>query len=1156
MRHLFGLLGLLLCCSIPASADTPLVLGLSHGEAEKRNVEFQQYGRMIPVYKQQGIQASYCEFSAFTGGWSEEAIVKLMKGYHVVALTTTTEGFYQLTPAQIAQGKVVGAALARYVREGGGLLLQPVPVRYPNSEDETYWNYVFEPLGVKILHEGAFDATRAFEGSAVGKIKFWTTRNITAHPTTTGVKTLCLPQTFMGSLPGTVAMQYAPDWRVVIRGEQEAMSYLSGMDNVNLFDKPGTYKEAPPVLAVREMGKGRLACLPLASIYTGANYLNPVWGNVFETAGDRKTGTPSDGLTLLMNSYKWLSEAARQDPTFGTYQSPPYKPIQYPPTTNWDGWTPPAPKPTDSRGIFGLHTTYTDGKGTVADYARSAKAAGLAFIVFADPLEQLTSEELTRLKADCKANSTADFYACPAIEFPAGVGNRWITWGDKIVFPDASFKDKQWTYTQWDGQRVRYFGMYAAQSGYPGNALLDYKQLRANGAHAENLWWFYHHVPFAYEGTKLFADNTQDFLFAMRDLRWSVPVSFTRIFTPNDVAAAASTCYTGFVNLAETKKALNSRCSGPYWESYASGEYISQGPQILAWDTPNNQMETNWLYTRGGQRVRLRFAVHSDDGIADVKVHDADLGPLRRFAANGARDFQTQFELVHDKQHWLILEVTDTKGRRAFSSLRLLFSIKQGLHRCSDNNNILSASMAWIPDRNGNVCLGRSFNNGAEYSLEGADSSGPVCPIPGAFSTQYMSIRGVGDYPKGVTSTLQDVRLGSYNLQIVTMQMDKVSETYDNPQRPGPALSSVPKDLGDLEYFTRTHTLYSPFDRVDWYTAGNNRRMREGTKDYKGALNWHEGEIRFKKDAVLQGAVPIPLVYMRCPVDFEKNWGTTLVVTEVERTRVELLRDPKQPIVLTGRLRPGGYIAQMPSLLGYEAFLTSAGSEFTYRAHIDGQTNMVLIGLGQDGQAVKAGTVMKYRFAFGEFADPRAGNAMLEDTVKAFNLGGGTSGYPIKMTTGTLVDALYFFTARAAGNEAAFTLGPRATMVDLPIRVQGLQDSGCAAVYSTKRPWFRFVSVVGDTAYFQEPIEAANTLWVGNIFVCDNPAVKLTVVVDGQADDAKPFIEAHNPTERPITATLRSPASTPVFGGATTQVTIPAGASIRLQVEGKTLVAK
>jgi hypothetical protein len=200
---------------------------------------------------------------------------------------------------------------------------------------------------------------------------------------------------------------------------------------------------------------------------------------------------------------------------------------------------------------------------------------------------------------------------------------------------------------------------------------------------------------------------------------------------------------------------------------------------------------------------------------------------------------------------------------------------------------------------------------------------------------------------------------------------------------------------------------------------------------------------------------------------------------------------------------------------------------------------------------VKAGTVMKYRFAFGEFADARAGIAMLEDTVKAFNLGGGTNGYSIKMTTGTLVDALYFFTARATGNEAAFTLGPRATMVDLPIRVQGLQDNGCAAVYSTKRPWFRFIPVVGDTAYFQEPIEAANTMWVGNIFVCDNPAVKLTLVIDGQAEGAKPFIEAHNPTEQVITATLHSPEHTPVFGGSNVRITIPAGASIHLRWMGK-----
>ena len=52
-------------------------------------------------------------------------------------------------------------------------------------------------------------------------------------------------------------------------------------------------------------------------------------------------------------------------------------------------------------------------------------------------------------------------------------------------------------------------------------------------------------------------------------------------------------------------------------------------------------------------------------------------------------------------------------------------------------------------------------------------------------------------------------------------------------------------------------------------------------------------------------------------------------------------------------------------------------------------------------------------------------------------------------------------------------LGPQSVIIDLPIRVRGLENNGCAAVYSTKRPWFRFIPVDTEgTAWFQEPIDA------------------------------------------------------------------------------------
>ena len=213
----------------------------------------------------------------------------------------------------------------------------------------------------------------------------------------------------------------------------------------------------------------------------------------------------------------------------------------------------------------------------------------------------------------------------------------------------------------------------------------------------------------------------------------------------------------------------------------------------------------------------------------------------------------------------------------------------------------------------------------------------------------------------------------------------------------------------------------------------------------------------------------------------------------------------------------------------------------------------MLIGLGRDGQQVKAGTTMKYQFAIGTFIDPDVDEARLEQVVRDINLGGGQEGYPVRAKTGALLDASFFLTLRASGNEAVLNVGPKNLMIDLPIRVQGVEDNGCAAVFSTHRRWFRFISVWGDTAYFQEPIDEANELWVGNVFLSDNKALKVTLIMDGQAAGKPPFLEIHNPTAQPVRAKVWSPDHTPVFGGLSATLDLPAGDSLRVAIDGKHL---
>jgi hypothetical protein len=1142
----------------------PVVLGLSAGDADKHNGEFRAYDRMIPVYGENGIRAALLEASLFYDReCPEERLLAIMKQFHVVHLTTTEEGITRFDERHKRLAAVVGRVLARYVEEGGGLFIQPQPVRYPGDDDERYWNAMLAPLGAKILHEGIFDKTRTFQGQTLGKADFWHTRNIVAHPVTKGVTCLCLPLHGFGEFPGVPAMEYGPPWQVLVRGEREARSYRSNADNVLDLGAKGSYGEAPPVLAVRSLGKGRIACYAIATLFTGMNHRNPLWADIVECRGDRAAGRPSHSMTMQMNAYRWLAEPSAGSAEFGTHVDEPYEPVRFPGKIDWDVHRWPAAVAGGIRGVFGAHSGHSDGSGTVADYVRAAKAAGLSFLVFADPLEQLTEARLRRLKADCaEASARGDFYACPGIEFTDGAGNRWAFWGESLVWPETSFSSDKFIHVQWDGRRMHHYGKYAVACQFPGSALLDYAQLRRNGAHPENLWWFYHYLPLVYEKDRLIADNQSEYLFGLRDMRWAAVASFTRIRAPADVASAAGACFTGMKDLPSAKAALNTRCVAS-WAATQAGQYVSQGPVIAAWEATNAQMESNWSRTRGAQRVRLRFVVRSEAGIAEVRVHDADRGPIRRFLGRGAKELSRQFELVHDQQHYLTLEVLDTAGRKAISHYVLLYCYKGGLFRCGDNLNILGpTAMCWHPDRNEFFNAAKDFRNGSDFCLRGWDTASATLGVPTP-QAQLWDMSNVKEAPGGrypdpyrlgaIMGRLMDVGVNGHNLQIATMRMTRLSEAFDKAKRPTPALATVARDVADLEYFDRTHTLYAPMERVDMYVTWNYRRDREGRKDYRGAILWHEGEIRFKKDCTLQGAVPIPLVWDRSPTDLSKDVGAGFVVTDADgATRRGQVCDEKQPLRRQGRIRPGGYAALLTTPVGYHGLLVPADIDFAYEVEVPSYWPGLVAGLGRDGQRIKAGTALRYRFGVGTFTADQPAGAALEHTAKAMNLGGGLSGYPVEMKTGTAEDAVFFFTVRAKENEAAFVLGPQELIIDLPIRVRGLDHNGCAAVYSTRRPWFRFIPVDAEgTAWFQEPIDEKNQVWVGNVLVCDNKDVKITLVADGQTEGELPFVEVHNPADQEITASLHSPAGAPVFGGLAATVKLPPGDSVRLRIHGR-----
>ncbi len=401
-----------------------------------------------------------------------------------------------------------------------------------------------------------------------------------------------------------------------------------------------------------------------------------------------------------------------------------------------------------------------------------------------------------------------------------------------------------------------------------------------------------------------------------------------------------------------------------------------------------------------------------------------------------------------------------------------------------------------------------------------------------------------------------DVVLPGNDVKVLDMAMGPVVWPFDSLTRDTPARTSVPSIVEDNQLFTRTHRAIYLQNRTSMFITWDYRRAREGAQKYRGGMVWHEGKITFKRDATLAGAVPVLLFYFSPSAQIEGT-ANTLLVKDAAGGRSVVPFPKGKPFRQEGFVAPGGFVTAGPCDIA-PAFYAGAGTRFRYAAFSDAQTGRLVqlhVGLGEPGQKVKAGTEIAYRFAMatlgGERVPPEQQAAKLEEIGESFGLGGGERGVKASATAGTLGEREMFLTAQAASHEACLKVAPKPTIVDLPIRVRGVEDNGCAAVWSTARPFYRFVGVAEGSAWFQENVDSGSEIWAGNVFVCDNPAAKLTLVCDGQAEGRPPFLEVHNPTDQAIRAVLTSPAHAPLFGGTKLTVEVPAGASVRVPLKGK-----
>lgn len=1062
-------------------------------------------------FEQAGLDMDYLEkLGKVKGDW-----VRHFKRYNVLWIMIEHEGFEKsVDPDKL------GETLRSYVEQGGGLVLQHSPGRYPEAPTDPYWNTVCSHLDMTRLHEEIVDVTTA---TNYGQRMVFYADKVKPHPVTEGVPGLWLVarqdlKTGYGGTWGSHAIVYPDVWQVVVETGPGGKSYKKHpRTNVLDYNAVGRYTAGAPIVAVRTLGKGRVVSIAVHKDTCAWMYGIDTWYNPTEH-GDF-AGRPSEGVRLVRNALKWAAEPSLAIAGFAADYKPhlnpppPYKEAfcfgrlpgtvdkatcraQSDPWKTFGCWNPDGKRVT---GVIGLHSSHSDGASSVAEYAAEAKRLGLSFIVFTDPLAKLTSEKLELLRADCAAASDETFYACPGIEYSDISGLDWILYHDKIAWPKEAITLDGRTYQVFKDGKITQRNNFGGHQNLYRGAVVNAREFEAKGINGVNLAYFNAAVPRAYDGAKLIHDNTREMLSVAHDLFRYGPVSYTRCRSAADLKTCAETS----VLVCDTLEGARNLCNRPGgwggWDaSHATRAYVRCGGDIAV-----NDWRMSLLH--GVELVRLAYDVSSADGIDEVTVCDGARRVLARIDGKGGKRVKGETVFSLDTQSVPQLVVRDRAGHVAYSGNEWAYYYHAGLHRCGDNSNLqgVRPRQLWFPNWDdcttpvqreryetsahprwiGEACEwgvkvpsrlpSMSFRGtGSEIALKGVDWPGKnhrpssktvfalMNPVFGAIVDQYF-----GDYRVG--STHSDIR-----------------STYAN--------TSVPCRDGESPYWRHHRRTYLLQDRRDDDWAKVTRQQPDA---YLGGVSVVEGEIRFVADATL--AAPYAAIWHNVSMP----GGEPLVQSRGDFRA----------------MGAGDYVSLVADPVRRYAFVVLPGSDpLVADVWGKGADRHVKLSVGAKDRAYKAGDVLKYRFAVLHLRNA------------------GTNPYAIASAAARLASVGGIETLAAKDGAATKTVAAGDSFIeDLSIAVKGLQDNGCAyAAYPDGR--LIPMGFLDGVAYTAVPAELAGEYRFLNLFTCDDPALRFTFIPKMKGHD-KAELLVYNLSDKSVTTTVRD-----VRGGTAFEVTVPA----------------
>jgi hypothetical protein len=946
----------------------------------------------------------------------------------------------------------------QFVREGGGLLLFGYHAGNPDSFDNT--NQYIKRFGIRYLPQAIIEndpnkcalpePSKAVLAIDYGrKFSFAKTENITPHSVTKGVRTIWYPTGWMYNM-ATLPIEANPNWTILVRGSDTAQSVVGFPDDPEAKKVP-TIPSAPPFIACRDFGKGRIVAFASHPTFWMEVPFHRLWGYGFVY----KNG---DALQLLKNILHWLAEPSLKEGKLGGYQPsppPPFKPVEAP--------AQPAPQaPSWQRNIFkgliGAHTSYSDGYGTVAQFCESAKKAGYQFVVFTEDFQQMDEGKWESLVKDCERESKDGFLAIPGIKFVDAAGARYI------AFDLQFFPRKEWI-GDYENRIRRHIsnmpGFYFGENWRPLAILAPH----LNPHPASRPWFqkFYGAFSvFTYDKDKLLDDSLEWYLERMGNQYNSVPIAVHEIFHPEEVFLATKGVQT--FAWAESLRDVPTSFRH-HWYANPQMAFVSSGPILREW----------WIENSNDERS-TRFALHihitSEIPLEEISIYDGKR-LWRRFLPKG-KEFKEVMEGWHDQQRFFVLVAKDAKGNVLVSPTLWTSSVRHHLVMCTDMQNSMEGLSLYDPKTRKLVGGGVTPFN----SVTGWDGLGLGIAVP----WEELS-------PPGFDWGMSNVNIGASPFLSTTVG-DESGIAQVDIHFANPYLA-----IQDMIYYTRLlwgswatpMRLFSGYVRVYHFTP---RIYGYDGLIFDSSLQTKQ-KITFKPDSVPN------LSWLS--ISF--SGGYTHYALLNRRGEVEREGEIKDMGELT--IPKGGALVFLPGFAGGVAVFP-LGNDLIYK---NGR-----IGRKMEGD-LPANTELKEHFLVIRLSIDKDAVESAREFGKAFGLMEGEKKFEFNVRKGSKKESFYPLQLEAMDGGVVFDFSDKGLPAGLPIIIEGLNDHWDTIVWRRGKGNPKVIGTKDGKCYFQlsqdEP--ESGTFYIGHLAVCDDPEIALSVKA---IKDKSITLEVQNPTDK------------------------------------------